>query len=75
MEVNYINYFNEFEREYEVLKNASDDVLTVSLEILHYIEIKRDTQMAKKTCFSIGPRRNLFFQRVETKNGFKTPLL
>jgi hypothetical protein len=26
MEVNYINYFNEFEREYEVLKNASDDV-------------------------------------------------
>lgn len=40
MEVNYINYFNEFEREYEVLKNASDDVLTVSLEILHYIEMK-----------------------------------
>lgn len=40
MEVNYINYFNEFEREYEVLKNASDDVLTVSLEIMHYIEMK-----------------------------------
>ena len=40
MEVNYINYFNEFEKEYEVLKNASDDVLTVSLEILHYIEMK-----------------------------------
>ena len=40
MEVDYINYFNEFEREYEVLKNASDDVLTVSLGILHYIEIK-----------------------------------
>jgi len=40
MEVDYINYFNEFEREYEVLKNASDDVLTVSLEIMHYIEMK-----------------------------------
>ena len=40
MEVNYINYFNEFEKEYEVLKNASDDVLTVSLKILHYIEVK-----------------------------------
>ena len=40
MDSNYINYFNEFEREYEVLKNASDDVLTVSLEIIHYIEKK-----------------------------------
>ena len=40
MDLNYINYFNEFEREYEVLKNASDDVLTVSLEIIHYIEKK-----------------------------------
>lgn len=40
MDFNYINYFNEFEREYEVLKNVSDDVLTVSLEILHYIEMK-----------------------------------
>ncbi len=40
MDLNYINYFNEFEREYEVLKNASDDVLSVSLEIINYIEIK-----------------------------------
>ncbi len=40
MDLNYINYFNEFEREYEVLKNTSDDVLTVSLEIIHYIEKK-----------------------------------
>lgn len=40
MNLNYINYFNEFEREYEVLKNTSDDVLTVSLEIIHYIEKK-----------------------------------
>ena len=40
MEVSYINYLSEFEKEYEVLKNASDDVLTVSLEILYYIEIK-----------------------------------
>ena len=40
MDLNYINYFNEFEREYEVLKNKSDDVLTVSLEILQYIEQK-----------------------------------
>lgn len=40
MEVNYINYFNEFEIEYEVLNNASKDVLTVSLDIIHYIEKK-----------------------------------
>ena len=40
MEVNYINYFNEFEKEYEVLKNTSDDVLSISLEIIHYIEKK-----------------------------------
>jgi len=40
MDLNYINYINEFEREYEVLKNASEDVLTVSLEIIHYIEMK-----------------------------------
>ena len=48
MEVNYINYFNEFEREYEVLKNASDDVLTVSLEIIHYIEKKLKEMGYKK---------------------------
>ncbi len=40
MEVNYINYFNEFEREYEILKNASDDILTTSKEIIRYIENK-----------------------------------
>ncbi|MBF2709090.1 RteC domain-containing protein [Flavobacterium soyangense] len=40
MELNYISYFNEFEREYKVLNNTSKDVLTVSLEIIHYIEKK-----------------------------------
>ena len=40
MEVNYINYFNEFEREYEILKIASDDILTTSKEIIRYIENK-----------------------------------
>ena len=34
MEVDYINYFNEFEREYEVLKNASDDNLAISVAII-----------------------------------------
>ena len=40
MEVNYINYFNELEREFEVLKNASNDILTTSKEIIRYIENK-----------------------------------
>jgi hypothetical protein len=31
--------------------------------------------MAKKTRFRNLSRRNLFFQRVETTNGFKTPFL
>lgn len=40
MDLNYINYFNELEREYEILKNASDDVLTTSKVIIRYIENK-----------------------------------
>ena len=77
MEVNYINYFNEFEKEYELLKNTSDDVLIISLEIIQYIEkkLKEIHKWLKKTCFPVGPGRNLFFQRIETKNGFKTSFL
>lgn len=40
MDSNYISYFAEFESEYQALKNASDDVLAVSLEIIQYIEKK-----------------------------------
>ena len=63
MEVNYINYFNEFEREYEVLKNASDDVLTVSLEIIHYIEkkLKEMFKWLKKYAFETLQEEIYFF--------------
>ena len=63
MEVNYINYFNEFEREYEVLKNASDDVLTVSLEIIHYIEkkLKEMFEWLKKQVFETLQEEIYFF--------------
>ena len=64
MDLNYINYFNEFEREYEVLKNASDDVLTVSLEIIHYIEkkLKEIYKWLKKYVFLSVQEEIYFFK-------------
>jgi hypothetical protein len=69
MEVNYINYFNEFEREYEELKNASDDVLTVSLEILHYIEMKLKElhQWLKKHVFKTLQEEIYFFKELKPR--------
>ena len=69
MEVNYINYFNEFEREYEVLKNASDDVLTVSLEILHYIEtkLKELHKWLKKHVFKTLQEEIYFFKELKPR--------
>jgi hypothetical protein len=69
MEVNYINYFNEFEREYEVLKNASDDVLTVSLEIIHYIEkkLKEMFNWLKKHVFKTLQEEIYFFKELKPR--------
>ena len=69
MEVNYINYFNEFEREYEVLKNASDDVLTVSLEIIHYIEkkLKEIFKWLKKHVFKTLQEEIYFFKELKPR--------
>jgi hypothetical protein len=69
MEVNYINYFNEFEREYEVLKNASDDVLTVSLAIIHYIEkkLKEIFKWLKKHVFKTLQEEIYFFKELKPR--------
>ena len=69
MEVNYINYFNEFEKEYEVLKNASDDVLTVSLEIIHYIEkkLKEMFNWLKKHVFKTLQEEIYFFKELKPR--------
>jgi hypothetical protein len=69
MEVNYINYFNEFEREYEVLKNASDDVLTVSLDIIHYIEkkLKEIYKWLKKHIFLSVQEEIYFFKELKPR--------
>ena len=69
MEVNYINYFNEFEREYEVLKNASDDVLTVSLGIIHYIEkkLKEMFNWLKKHVFKTLQEEIYFFKELKPR--------
>lgn len=40
MELNYISYFTEFEKEYESLRNTSDDILVIAIEIIQYIENK-----------------------------------
>jgi hypothetical protein len=69
MEVNYINYFNEFEREYEVLKNTSEDVLTVSLEIIHYIEkkLKEMFNWLKKHVFKTLQEEIYFFKELKPR--------
>lgn len=69
MEVNYISYFNEFEREYEVLKNASDDDLTVSLEIMHYIEkkLKEMFKWLKKYVFETYQEEIYFFKELKPR--------
>ena len=69
MEVNYINYFNEFEREYEVLKNTSEDVLTVSLEIIHYIEkkLKEIFKWLKKHVFKTLQEEIYFFKELKPR--------
>jgi len=40
MEANYTNYFNEFEKEFELLKSSSNDILVVSVKIIEVIENK-----------------------------------
>lgn len=69
MEVNYINYFNEFEKEYEVLKNTSDDVLSISLEIIHYIEkkLKEIHKWLKKHVFLSVQEEIYFFKELKPK--------
>ena len=69
MDFNYSNYFNEFEREYEVLKNASNDVLTVSLEIIHYIEnkLKEIYKWLKKYIFPSVQEEIYFFKELKPR--------
>jgi len=69
MDLNYINYFNEFEREYEVLKNASENVLTVSLEIIHYIEkkLKEMFNWLKKHVFKTLQEEIYFFKELKPR--------
>jgi hypothetical protein len=69
MELNYINYFNEFEREYEMLKNASDDVLVVSLEIIRYIEnrLKEIFKWLKKHVFETLQQQIHFFKELKPR--------
>ena len=69
MELNYISYFNEFEREYEMLKNTSDDVLTVSLKIIRYIEkkLKEIFKWLKKHVFKTLEEEIYFFKELKPR--------
>lgn len=69
MDLNYISYFNEFEREYEALKNTSDDVLTVSLQIIKYIEkkLKELFKWLKKYVFLSVQEEIYFFKELKPR--------
>jgi len=69
MEVNYISYFNEFEREYEILNNTSKDILTVSLEMIGYIErkLKEIHIWLKKYVFKTLQEEIYFFKELKPK--------
>ena len=69
MEVNYISYFNEFEREYEKLNNTSKDILTVSLEMIGYIErkLKEIHIWLKKYVFKTLQEEIYFFKELKPK--------
>ena len=69
MEVDYINYFNEFEREYEVLKNASNDNLAISVAIIQYIErkLKEIFKWLKKYVFNILQEEIYFFKELKPR--------
>lgn len=69
MEVNYINYFNEFEREYEVLENTSHDILATSLQIIHYIEkkLKEIYKWLKKYVFHTSQDEIYFFKELKPR--------
>jgi hypothetical protein len=69
MEVSYINYFNEFEKEYELLKNSSDDVLAISIEIIQYIEkkLKEIYLWLKKHVFNSLQEEIYFFKELKPR--------
>lgn len=69
MELNYVNYFNEFEKEFERLKNASEDVLTISIEIIQYIEnkLKEIYKWLKKHIFETPQEEIYFFKELKPR--------
>ena len=66
---NYITYFKDFEREYESLKKTSDDVLSISLEIIHYIEkkLKEIYIWLKKYVFLSVQEEVFFFKELKPR--------
>lgn len=69
MELNYINYFNEFEKEYESHRNTSDDVLVIDVEIIQYIEnkLKEIFKWLKKHVFKTLQEEIYFFKELNLR--------
>lgn len=69
MEGHYIPYFNELEREFELLKNTSKDILTLSYEIIQFIEkkLKEIHQWLKKYVFLTMQDEIYFFKELKPK--------
>jgi hypothetical protein len=69
MELNYISYFNEFEKEYESLRNTSDDLLVIAIEIIQYIEnkLKEIFKWLKKHAFKTSQEEIYFFKELKPR--------
>ncbi|WP_367769096.1 RteC domain-containing protein [Flavobacterium sp. WC2421] len=69
MELNYISYFTEFEKEYESLRNTSDDILVIAIEIIQYIEnkLKEIFKWLKKHVFKTLQEEIYFFKELKPR--------
>ncbi len=69
MNNDYINYFNNFEIEYEVITNSSNDFLAISVEIVEYIKnkLKEIYKWLKKYLFQTIQEEIYFFKELKPK--------
>ena len=69
MESNYTNYFNEFEKEFELLKSSSNDILVVSVKIIEVIEnkLKLIYKWLKKYVFENLQEEIYFFKELKPR--------
>ncbi len=69
MNASYSNYFNEFEKEFEVLKTISNDILVVSYKMIEVIEskLKQIYKWLKKHIFDSVQEEIYFFKELKPR--------